>query len=165
MLTVVWKALLSLESSWEIAACQVVEGRVQRATLGKVGDPAADLYLLAYPASAHAEVVRADLVRGALNEVHGQTSPRLGLVACDRAVPDVELSAVAEVLDVQARGFQMRHPARAETVASLEEKVEEWLRLTAFHLGMSPLASSIAPPGGAQVSVGGEEERWRKHLF
>lgn len=166
-LTVVWKALLSLDSSWELTACQAIDRLGTPVAVVSADEQEPDLCLLAYPASAHDQVVAGALVRDAVRTLRSYAGRRVGLIACDRAAPDVELSAVASLLDAQASQVPHRHPARAETVAAMEEKIDEWLRLTAHRLQLRPATQgNVVTDASASAELEGEEDRWpRQHLY
>lgn len=166
-LTVGWKALLSLDSSWELTACQSITRLGIPAALVALDEPHLDLCLLAYPASAHDEVVVGALVRDAVRTLRSPADRRVGLVACDRAAPEVEFSAVASLLDAQASQVAHRHPARAETVAVMEEKVDEWLRLAAHNRQLRPVTQgNVAIDATVGTEIEREEDQWpRQHLY
>ena len=136
-----WDEILALSAAWENALLDAIE-LLPAPALVRLLDPSspelAHLYIMSYPAAAHADVVEGDLLRGRfLTQPPLALDQRIGLVACQPAVPEVTQSQVHDELNRQLGTNGIRHPLRAHTVEEFRDEAVLWLMATIKRAGLS----------------------------
>ena len=99
-----WIQFLSLPAEWEGEFRICLEGFDADEIFVKSADDSADIYVVAYPASAHHELERSGRLRTLIDGLPEAHSARVVLIACDRA-------ARPKVTEKMVSAFLNKHPA------------------------------------------------------
>lgn len=147
-MAVEWRPLTPLAAHWEMALQDAVSVCVEAGGSIRLIEPGAeqpaDLLVMAYQATAHADIAASDSIQDVMRGRTHVESMRVALVACDLALPQVTLDQVRDLLSEHLPRILNRHPFRAEEAQDLLNASIDWGWITMRRLGISQLARPSA---------------------
>ena len=125
-----WRQIFALRPEWEMALYQAIsnlEGNPAVGVVDATSQESVHLSILAYPASAHSDVVDNMLLAAAAPLMSAQ---RVAVVACEPSDPEVTREQLDAELARQILGPGERHSCRALAVEDFHGDATSWLEVT-----------------------------------
>ena len=128
-LPVRWVQALALPVEWELEFQAALERFDREGKFVRLSQEEADVYVIAYPASAHADLEQNDHLYERIRDLPLVDAARVALFACDRSRPRIRSAQVSALLDHQFSAVGgHRHAKWLPAPSLLEQELQSLLQ-------------------------------------